>query len=122
MIRSYDGFSPGRVYTIRSTCRPLVGHTYNYIHGVYIDDELVEVGDAVCQIIRHCGYSHVSVFEPKLIHGRSWEMSVALSCLKGVPVFATGTVEECTPVIRFGPVFGVEEKLKTYKGLKLLVA
>ena len=85
-----------------------------------MDNELLNCGRSVLALLKDYGISHVSVVEPRSIHDRSWEMSAALCAMRGKTCFATGTVEHYDRgEVAFGPIGGLSQKVKNYKGLML---
>lgn len=99
---------------------PYKSNSYNLINGVYYDDELKDVNPIMSDLLKDHGIKYVSVTEKRGIEDRSWEMSVALTAARKRSTFATGTLESYKhKKMRFGKIFGIDAKVKTYKGMSL---
>lgn len=95
-------------------------NSYNLINGVYYDNELNDVNPVLSEVLKDHNVKFVSVTEPRGIFDRSWEMSVALTAARRTPTFATGVlISYENKKMRFGPIHGLDKKVKTFNGLIL---
>lgn len=100
--------------------RPYKNNKYRLINGVFFDIDLHDVNPEMSALLRDHGIQYVSVTEPKGIQDRSWEMSVALTASRKRPTFATGVLASYAyKKMKFGPITGLDLKVKEYKGMRL---
>lgn len=100
--------------------RPYNNNRYRSIGGVFFDTDLQDVNPEMAMLLRDHGIQYVSVTEPRGIQDRSWEMSVALTAARKRSTFATGVLASYNyKKMKFGPISGLDSKIKEYKGMKL---
>lgn len=87
---------------------------------VYIDTDLMNVGNELLELLTTVAPVYVTVKGNSRIHGRSWEMA-ASKIITGEPGKWTGTVEDFEKVgdnkyiIHYGRVIGTELKRRIMK-------
>lgn len=100
--------------------RPYKNNRYRVINGVHFDTDLQDVNPEMSDLLRDHAIQYVSVTEPKGIQDRSWEMSVALTAARKKSTFATGVLASYKyKRMKFGPITGLDSKVKEYKGMRL---
>uniref|UniRef100_A0A2V0RCA7 Uncharacterized protein n=1 Tax=viral metagenome TaxID=1070528 RepID=A0A2V0RCA7_9ZZZZ len=114
---SYDSH---KVYEMTLSSSRQGSNNYRVVNGVHYDTELIDINPLMSEILKDNNISYVSVVEPRKVHDRSWEMSVALTAIRGRSTFATGVLtsyENKHP--QFGPIVGLDKKIKVFNGLPL---
>uniref|UniRef100_A0A2V0R9H0 Uncharacterized protein n=1 Tax=viral metagenome TaxID=1070528 RepID=A0A2V0R9H0_9ZZZZ len=114
---SKGGLIPGLIHTIIMSTNP-IDREYVFYDGIYIDENIKNVGTHIMNAFRDYGIKYVSLKRNVIVEGRSWEMSAAMALLNKDGVYS-GVVDMYEPPRRFsfGAVPAIDTKRKLSRKL-----
>ena len=121
MYSNGDDITPGRVRHVDILTTPLHGRSYKVISpGVFIDNNFADYSGAESLMTHYKGALpiYLTSYRDEIIHGRSWEMSLAMA-LHGHTGVYTGVISDSTPdAIHFGSILGLDSKRDVFKNVQ----
>uniref|UniRef100_A0A2V0RM21 Uncharacterized protein n=1 Tax=viral metagenome TaxID=1070528 RepID=A0A2V0RM21_9ZZZZ len=112
-----DGvYKEGLIHTLFMTNFPL-NRKYSLREGLYVDENLKDIGRPIGSVLRRCGVTHLSLRRVVSVEGRSWEMACARRALGHNGVYSGVVFSASDDRVDYGPVPGILIKKRLYDKL-----